>query len=63
MSASDQAVVDFLSDCTGSAPHKLKVALTLAESMVCELKLSLGEWELTVKNLQAVKTAAEWAMN
>jgi hypothetical protein len=63
MSASDQAVVDFMTDCGGSAPHKLQVALTLAESMVSELKLSLDEWELTVKNLQEIKTAAEWATN
>ena len=63
MSASDQAVVDFLTDCGGSAPHKLKVALTMAESMVIELKLSLDEWELTVKNLREIKSAAEWATN
>jgi hypothetical protein len=31
--------------------------------MVIELKLSLDEWELTVKNLREIKTAAEWATN
>ena len=37
--------------------------MTLAESMVRELKASLSEWETTVENLQAVQRANATEVN
>jgi hypothetical protein len=63
MSGSDQAVVDFLADHVGSASRKMKIALTLAESMVGELKLTLSEWEATVRTLKALERTAASTVN
>jgi hypothetical protein len=63
MSASDQIVLSFLADHAVAAPRRLKIAMTLAESMVRELKASLSEWETTVENLQAVQRANATEVN
>jgi hypothetical protein len=53
--SSNQAIQSYLADNSVSGPKKLTVATLFAESMVRELKVSLGEWEATVDALRVLK--------
>jgi hypothetical protein len=49
----NQSVLLLLTGSDQPTVDELQIAIAIAESMICELSSAVGEWELTLKELNA----------
>ena len=63
MPTPNETIPFFLADNGVEGPRSLDVSIALAESMICELRAALGEWEAVVDALNTQMRQAIVATN